>query len=369
MKKIFCSASKEDRHEYVKYLKAVSSISPLFSDSPAPYIDYRIVENLFCRCFDAENLSRSCIAIDARLDSAGIGIKTFVDSQFQKIAEFDKKRSYTDTGNITEDAIRVSELRNERLNFSKDAYAIDDFLYHYVVRRPGRLAIHECPMDYIDIDKIKVTKETEKGFDFTDGKNRFRFSRSKSTILEAFDLNNPVYDFDVDFIADPMKAITSAFEEEFTIDGLMNPDSSKQKPTLVLPLFSKRGTIHVPERSGLNQWNAGGRKRDCDEIYIPYQKEDRERIPDFFPGRDEPFDLELPSGETLSAKVCQDQGKAIMSNPNKELGRWLLRDVLHLEEGQLVTMEMLDDLGVNAVMFTKDAPGKYSIDFTQIDYF
>lgn len=56
-----------------------------------------------------------------------------------------------------------------------------------------------------------------------------------------------------------------------------------------------------------------------------------------------------------------------MSNPNKDLGKWLLRDVLHLSEGELVTMDMLDNLGINAVMFTKKDKGKYSIDFTRLD--
>lgn len=366
MKSIFCGATKETRHAYVQHLKAVSSISNLFSDSKAPYIDYRIAENLFCRCFNAENLSRSCIAIDARIDKIGIGVKTFVDTPYQKIAEFDKKRGYTDTGDVNEDAIHVSELRNERLDFSKDAYAVNEFIYHYIVRRHSSLAIHECPMDYIDLEKIKVTKSTDKGFDFTDGRNLFKFSRSKSTILESFDLRNPLYSFGVEFISDPIDALMRFYTGEFSLEEGVHEN---ERPTLILPLFSKRGTIHVPEHSGLNQWNAGGRKRDYDEIYIPYQKEDRDRIPEFFPGRDQPFDLELPNGETISAKVCQDQGKAIMSNPNKDLGRWLLRDVLHLPEGELVTMDMLDSLGINAVMFTKEDDGKYSIDFTQIDDF
>lgn len=365
MKSVFCSADRTKRHSYVQYLKAISSISSLFSDSQTPYIDYRIVENLFCRCFDAENLSRSCIAIDARIGGTGIGIKTFVDSPFQKIAEFDKKRSYTDTGDVFEDAARVAELRNERLDFSKDAYAIEDFIYHYIVRRESSLSIHECPMDYIDTDRIKVTKSTDKGFDFTDGKNKYKFSRPKSTVLESFDIMNSLYSFGVEFMEDPARALMDMYSGEISIDC---SSEHLKAPTLVLPLFSKRGSIHVPEKSGLNQWNAGGRKRDFDEIYIPYQKEDRDRSPDFFPGRDVPFDLELPNGEVISAKVCQDSGKAIMSNPNKELGRWLLRDVLHLDYGQLVTLDMLDDLGVNAVLFTKDGVGKYSIDFTQIDY-
>ena len=126
--------------------------------------------------------------------------------------------------------------------------------------------------------------------------------------------------------------------------------------------------MHVPEKSGLNQWNAGGRARSYDEIYIPYPKEYRDISVGFFPARDTPFDLELPNGETISAKVCQDDGKAIMSNPNRDLGNWLLRDVLKLEPGEIVTLDMLDNLGINAVMFTKHADGKYSIDFTNVDY-
>jgi len=361
---IFCNASKKERHTYVQSLRAVSSFSNLFSESDTPYIDYRIVENLFCNCFNAENLSRSCLAIDARCESIGVGIKTFISTPFQKIAEFDKKRSYTDTGNVLEDAYRISELRNERLDFSRNAYSIDEFIYHYIVRGPKSLSIHECAMDYINTDKIKLIRNNEKGFDFTDGNNIYRYIRSKSTILKSFQLNNPLYEFGIDYLINPLNTMISAYEGEIII----NSANTKEKPTLVLPLFSKRGSIHVPEKSGLNQWNANGRIRNYDEIYIPFNKEDRILHPDFFPDRDVAFDLELPNGEILSAKVCQEQGKAIMSNPNKDLGRWLLRDVLKLKEGQLVTLDILDDMGVNAILFTKEDKGKYSIDFTFIDY-
>ena len=361
MKSVYSLSDASVRQEYEKYLKALSSISYLFSDSSTPYLDYRIAENLFCRCFGAENLSRSCIAVDARIGTTGIGIKTFVDTPFQKIAEFDRKRSYAETGDVKEDAIRVSELRNERLDFSRDAYAIEDFIYHYIVRRERNLSIHECPMDYIDTECISIIRDNGRGFDFTDGKNRYRFSRAKSTVYEEFDLARPLRSFDVKFISDPEDAIMRIYSGEFFVDPV------PAEPTVVLPLFSTRGGIHVPDRSGLNQWHAAGRPRDFDEIYIPFNKEYRDANPGFFPGRDVPFDLELPSGETSSAKVCQQDGKAIMSNPNKELGKWLLRDILHLEQGELVTMDLLDDLGVNAVIFTKHDDGKYSIDFTYVD--
>ena len=359
---IFSEADDATKASYEKYLRAVSSISYLFSESTTPYLDYRIAENLFCKCFGADNLSRSCIAVDARIGKVGIGIKTFVDTPYQKIAEFDKKRSYMDTGDTSEDAYRVSELRNERLDFSRDAYAIDDFIYHYIIRRERSLSVCESPMDYVDVDSIEVTRENDKGFDFTDGKNLYRFNRAKSTMFEFFDLVHPISTFDVGFIEDPIDAVLKLYS------GGLFVDTDIHEETLILPLFSTRGHIHVPEKSGLNQWNAAGRPRDFDEIYIPYNKEYRLIDPDFFPARDTPFDLELPDGKVISAKVCQDDGKAIMSNPNKDLGKWLLRDVLHLKNGELVTIDMLDDLGVNAVMFTKHSDGTYSIDFTNLEY-
>ena len=94
---------------------------------------------------------------------------------------------------------------------------------------------------------------------------------------------------------------------------------------------------------------------------------------DFFPPRDTPFTLHLPDGTEISAKVCQEAdktnpklGKAIMSNPNKVLGKWLLRDVFELPEKTVVTYEMLEKFGVDSVVFTKNSDGDYSVDFSEI---
>ena len=139
----------------------------------------------------------------------------------------------------------------------------------------------------------------------------------------------------------------------------------------------------------MNQWNASGRVRDPNEIYISYLTEDRKRSVDFFLNRDEPFTLLLPDGTEMSAKVCQRAftkvsperyafltseekeredarakvGKSIMSNPNKALGKWLLRDVFELPEKTLVIYDMLRIFGVDSVMFTKLEEKKYRIDF------
>jgi hypothetical protein len=56
-----------------------------------PYLYYRAAENIFCRCFDAGNLSRSDTAFDANFNKNGIGLKTFVaptNNKVEKIAEF-----------------------------------------------------------------------------------------------------------------------------------------------------------------------------------------------------------------------------------------------------------------------------------------
>ena len=141
------------------------------------------------------------------------------------------------------------------------------------------------------------------------------------------------------------------------------------KETVILPLYSEKGKKHVPEKSGLNQWNASGRARDYDEVYIPIPKFIYKIYPDFFPGRDKPFQLKLPGGRILEAKVCQDGGKALMSNPNKDLGQWLLRDVMHLQPGELLTYSKLEHIGIDSVEITKINENLYEINFKRFGSF
>ena len=51
-----------------------------------------------------------------------------------------------------------------------------------------------------------------------------------------------------------------------------------------------------------------------------------------------------------------------MTNPNKELAKWLLRDLLKLKEGELATYERLAILGFDSVRITKIREGFYTID-------
>ena len=360
----------EKKDRYCLNIRALCSISDLFSQSDKPYLDYRLAENIFCKSFDADNLTRSDIAIDARIGSVGIGIKTYVTgTTYQKIAEFDKESHRFHSGNDLDDVKTVCELRNKRLDFACNAFDVDELFYHCVVRDIGSVSIYECNMDYVDIDRIRIGKYN-KSITFTDGINDYRFYRSKSTLLKDFQFDGPVITFNTQIMKDPLSAIVDLYMVEFgeqNIDPIID-HTSKPSNTLILPLFIIRnGVPMVPEKSGLNQGFAAGRIRDPDEIYISYPKSIRDNSEGFFPPRYVPFMLRLPDGSEMSASVCQDSGKSIMSNPNKALGHWLLRKVLNVPVGTLVTYSMLEDVGINAVMFTKFKDGTYSIDFTYID--
>ena len=63
--------------EYFKLLELMARLSNLFSDNSIPFIHYRVTENLFCKYYNAENLSRSDTAYDAKTMNLGVGIKTF----------------------------------------------------------------------------------------------------------------------------------------------------------------------------------------------------------------------------------------------------------------------------------------------------
>ena len=103
------------------------------------------------------------------------------------------------------------------------------------------------------------------------------------------------------------------------------------------------------------------------EIYIPIPIYIHKNFPNFFPERDETFNLEIPTGEVFEAKVCQDNSKALMTNPNKALSDWLLRKVLQLKEGELATIEKLDKLGFDSVIITKNKIFEFKIDIMKTE--
>ncbi len=359
---MFALADSQTQKNYLKLLSNVASASRLFSTSSKPYLDYRMAENIFCMTFGAENVSRSCVAIDAKIGTLGIGIKTFVDASLQKIAEFDNNIGEFN-GDPEHDVTVVSRLRNLRLKATCDSYGVNRLIYHYIVRSEGTIRIYEEPMELIDVDKIKIIKSSLASIKFTDRRSEYTFNRSKSTLLKNFSLDNPLSEFRVVFLEDP---ISELFGEMNAVQSELLPvDADNACRSLILPLFSMKGGRHVPSKSGLNLWNASGRVRHPNEVEIRIPAPVKRENEGFFPPRHVPFRLLLPDGHVLSASICQADDKAIMSNPNKDLGNWLLRTVLHLAEGEIATIEKLDELGVDAVIITRYSD-YYRMDFTYI---
>lgn len=98
------------------------------------------------------------------------------------------------------------------------------------------------------------------------------------------------------------------------------------------------------------------------EVYIPIPSEIHKFFPNFVPSCDTEFNLEIPAGEVFRAKVCQDNSKALMTNPNKTMSDWLLRKVFNLKEGELATIEKMNELGFDNVIIQKGDDGNYKID-------
>lgn len=348
--------TKNDK--YFEMLRLMAQLSRLFSESKTPYLDYRLTENLFCRYFKALNDARSCTAYDARIGSVDIGIKTFIlngsDQSTEKIAEFNKLKKELDGLTKMDLAKKIAQFRNERMQFANNQYGVSETQYHIVGRKEGLLRVFNTPYEEVDIDHLHLESDTATSCRFNDEKNEYTFNKSKSVLMKRFTVPHVHFDVEVEIFDEPLMLLEQFFNNQKQGISLAKK-MEKGQDFVMLPLYSytKAKGKYVAEKSGLNQFNAGGRRRNPLEVYIPIPKDVHNHYPNFFPKRDEPFSLLLPNGEHLSAKICQDGGKALMSNPNLALGQWILRDVLKKKEGELVTIDDLNRLGFDSVCVEK----------------
>ncbi|MDP8234200.1 MAG: NgoFVII family restriction endonuclease [Candidatus Saelkia tenebricola] len=366
---------KEQLKEYKALLSMVGSLSNLFSDSAIPYLYYRVAENAFCRAFKAENLSRSDCSADAKKDSFGLGLKTFLEGNsksWQKVAEFNKARSRYEC--LRKDPAKmiyeIAKMRNKRITSTKAMHSIERMGYHCVARRKGKFILFEEEMLSVNLDKIRfINKSRSKNiFYFSDTNDEYKFDLTKSTLYKRFVTASANQSFKVNIIRDPFVSLKNFYK--LTGFDLQRKPVSGQ--IVCLPLYSAREKKVMP-RSGLNQWNASGRARDYREVYIPVPLWIYDCFPGFFPDKTVKFDLVLPKGKTIKAKMCQpgtkgrkDRCKALMSSEaNKELGSWLLDDVLGVPEGELVTMQHLEEVGIDSVEVEKMSAKKYCIRFKE----
>lgn len=367
--KSFAEIDIENNGNYLKLLSAVSRLSGLFSESAVPFINYRVAENIFCRSFNAGNLSRSDTAFDANYNSIGVGLKTFVcntNSSSEKVAEFNSLSRILSNFKGKDLAYKLAEFRNERIDLASRLYDIENSLYHIVARKDRELVLFETDYNKIDMKNIHSVKQKDASLQFEDGNNLYSFNYSKSTLFRKFYIPQNAFKLPIEILDDPYNLLLELFEDK-------NLKSATDKLVrgvnyVILPLYGfKNKEKFVYERSGLNQWNAGGRNRDFGEVYIQIPIEIHRKFPNFFPARDEPFELKIPTGESFSAKVCQQNSKALMTNPNKALSDWLLRKVFQVEEGELLTIAKMNELGFDSVVIYKDNNGVYRIDKAKLD--
>jgi len=374
--KSFAEIDKEQNGNYLKLLSAVSKLSGLFSESAVPFINYRVAENIFCRSFDAGNLSRSDTAFDANYNSIGIGLKTFTcntNSSSEKVAEFNSLSRILANYKDKELAIKLSEFRNDRINLANRLYNIDNSLYHIVARKEKELVLFETDYNTIDINNIHAVKNNKASLQFEDGNNLYSYNHSKSTLYRKFIIPDNSFKLPIDIIEDPYNLLLELFEDKAL--SLATDKLIRGVNFVVLPLFSTKNlnNIEVGQSSGLNAWNAKPRptqeRRPYGEMYIPIPKIIHNLFPNFFPKKEKPFNLKIPTGEVFSAKVCQQNSKALMTNPNSALEKWLLRDILQLKEGELATMAKLDKLGFDSVIVIKENDLNFKIDIMKTNSF
>jgi len=401
-----------DLNKYLKLLKPVASLSYLFSDNEIPYINSKFVERLYVIAAGAQDTASDNSSFDAIAPiKVGVGIKTFVSSKSsksktEKIAEFTKDANAgMFEGGDNEQLLRKAiELRNIRLKSDAISYGLDmsKAIYHCLIRIEGGAIIQEEPMTLVKVDKLypvdgqgrELTKIGEKVI-LSDGINTYSYNKSNRVLYKKFNVNMPpeaeygsLINLDINWnilneLGEGFFGKTPISESEFCLKD--NPQSSllysddevdesqiTQKPEnfIVLPLYStKKGIKEVQPKSGINQWNAEGkkRKRKFGEAYIPIPSWIHRFYPRFLPPKDKHFLLKLQDGTIHKAKICQEGDKALMTDPNDKLCEWFYSAIEpnlpydkimnRLPEKRPYTYDDLVRVGKDSVKVTKAAPG------------
>ncbi len=401
-----------DTETYESLLKSMSALSGLFSQSEIPYIDSRFAERLFVLTTGAIDLGRADKSFDALLPNGiGVGVKTFATNskrqKTEKIAEFtalarEGRFRVSDKSKLVK---RVAEARNQRVLSNAAEYGIDinKSFYHCLIRFVGGAKVHEEPYQLIDTENLSPLTSTglpagDWSFEdgkiyFTDGISSYGFSIAKNVLMKRFqfDLKTDVIRLEID--PNPLELLNEIVGRKSSVgtshapltldlgDGEESDDGGTPGVDyVILPLYSTRDG-KVPNKSGINQWNAGGRSRSFGEAYVPVPSSIHRRFPSFFPPRDKHFILDFPNGfRSHRAKICQDNGKALMTEHNVELGRWLLSvidpstsssdfDKPPRHDQKPYSYADLVAINCDSVQISRIKSGHYSIQFAPIGSF
>lgn len=355
---------------YKNRVKLVGALSNIFSaNRSSPSIPYHLLVEAFCHSFNGELRDESNL-INLTVNNYGVCIRTFDMNSVDKFVElltFNNISKQIDSMKYRDIVKILTDLWNERVQIVKKIYNIQNTYYHFVLYTSEMMIEYwESKMDIIDFDTVKDIKVKDNSIFFKDDKNSYYFNMEDETLYINFYssvTSEKITEHKVYVIEDPIEAISNLIN----LKPLTKTYYKKEK-YVVLPLysFSKGRGKYVPERSGLNQWNANGRARDCNEVYVPIPVAIRKKETDFFPNRLTQFALITQGGRKLVAKVSQQSGKALMTYPNRDLGSFILRDILGIAENEVITYEDLVDKGIDSIKITKKNDSEYYISFLPI---
>ncbi|MEG1482524.1 NgoFVII family restriction endonuclease [Clostridium sp.] len=373
----------KEREEYIKFLKIFGALSGLFKDNKEganakkPYLYYRNHEQLFAKVFEVEDLTRKDSAFDAlgicEEYRIGIGLKTWIhtkDYTYQKVAEFNKLSPILIDPLIkngtSEDVIKkVAELRNERIMLDKRLYKTNQEVYHFITRDDDVMNIIETKYDLIDIESLELLKSDGKTYSFKDKFHKYKFYRSKSVLLEEFNASeNEII----------KKIPIKQFDDPFELISMIEIPKGKEEivyEEIYLPLYQdkKEGKI-VSSCSGINIRHAKSKIKGSNIPRPEYEIEVRISVwihhvfSNFFGinalnneevknKKINDFNLILPDGRKLKGRVKQSNGKSLQTSPQSDLGKWILKDVLGLSNREIVTWDLLNDLGIDSLKVIK----------------
>lgn len=136
-------------------------------------------------------------------------------------------------------------------------------------------------------------------------------------------------------------------------------DYLTELPSVKLPLTAHGKEEAVPLKSGLNWGQRAGREPNQAYISVP----GKVQALGFFPPRGEYFTVITDDGNTFQMSRRQDNGKALHTPNNSDLGRYF-RKRLRLPEGSLVTINDLLAYGRTDVTFYYLGDDTYYMDFS-----
>jgi len=210
------SQTLEIQQKYEQCLKIIGSLSRNFCESDIVYISHRIAKQIFKNSFGLKSLNDDNLVIDVKKESLGIALKTFHcanNKTFQTIDKFSPhKYPYQDLCPL-DLIIKISKLRNEKINFTKNTHGVKKIIYHCILRDIGKFKIFEESLDRIDIENINLIKNNNNSILFEDAQHQYSFLLSKGILKKRFVTELTLIEIDIEILTYPFEYLTDLLSQ------------------------------------------------------------------------------------------------------------------------------------------------------------